>query len=656
MGNSMDNIANLEEILANCENVLAKLEARKALFTVSTFPINSQIDLEEKQKEVNLVKEKLEAAKSAKRGTHLAKEDNQAGKYDTQGDKTKEPEPTNKDYLAFHLFECLNLYVDDYRFLCRLGCYLYEDIPTLNQESILSLFWDISQELNPIEIIDSLRNRFLIDHNGYSLHPEIYSEARRRLESSPEEWNDVNTQVAKFYSGKADFYSDNVIGITDKAQVEAAFKAINHYDNAEEFEKCREMLMHILGATENLSNLRCSDNLWSHSSRIVKICEKLTGENGLQGFDKALILIPLGVLYPEIGKSNQAIEVSKDIICIAEDLLDEENSNNQKIILAKVSAHLISGRANRIIGNFSDALHACKEALKSVKFTRITHVNRDKIITKYWEALALYELGTVHLEVSKINELFSEETYAEAEKALLLIVRSAFLATGIGIPGKFIKFFTRLTEIQSNTKIILEEIENQTDKLKSNDRTTQFRILHNVGKCIRLMGYTSVGHMFLEKARKCLLKTDDLNQTWSQLEIALCLPLNEAQKCYNTAKGKYSVLPTICKAHFLLEHGRFMCKRKHYIKAIEEYLKLEKLLEHTEFESLKALNYYSICLAYSELDDAEKIIIHSEVTEKRIFTYLQKSAEICEELGLLDVDKIQELRTTIQSKSTPQEV
>jgi hypothetical protein len=106
---------------------------------------------------------------------------------------------------------------------------------------------------------------------------QIYEEARRRLESSTEEWNNVNTQVAEFYSEK-------VIDITNSIQVETAHKAINHYHHAEEFEKCYQMLLHILGAKENLSNLRCSDNLWKHDSMIIEICKKLTGENKLRRY------------------------------------------------------------------------------------------------------------------------------------------------------------------------------------------------------------------------------------------------------------------------------------------------------------------------------------------------------------------------------------
>ena len=79
-------------------------------------------------------------------------------------------------------------------------------------------------------------------------------------------------------------------------------------------------------------------------------------------------------------------------------------------------------------------------------------------------------------------------------------------------------------------------------------------------------------------------------------------------------------------------------------------------MEGTEFESLKALNCYSISLAYSNLNIDEKEIIHSEVAEDRIFNYLQKSAKICKKLELLYLDKIQELHTTIQPKSTPQEI
>ncbi len=525
--------------------------------------------------------------------------------------------------LSFHLFERLQAsHFNDYQLLCRLGCYRHKDIATLNKESILSLLWDMPQEVTPIKIIDSLCHRLLIEfkNNKYSLHSSIYWEAKRRLELNPEEWKNVNTQVAEFYSRE-------VIDITKSTQVKTAHKAINHYHDAEKFEKCYEMLLNILGAKENLSNLRCSDNLWQHDSMIIEVCEQLIRSNGLKRSDIALTLIPLGVLYPEIGKNNKAIEVSKEILTIVNSLISD-NSNDKKARLAEVSAYLVSGRANKNIGNVSEARISCEEALKRVKYT-------DKSVAQEWKAFALYELGTVHLETAKINEFFLKQTFFEAFKALYLIVISAFVAIGREIPKNFRNFFNRPSEIQNNADLIFKELENYTDTLEDNNYTKQFRILHSIGKCTRLMNIAPISRRFLKAALGLLPDTDDLNKAWSYLELALCSSTTtEAEEYYNRALGKYDNLKPICQAHFLFEYGNFRYKQEHYLQAIALYDALDKLLEDTEFESLKALNYYSICLSYSKLNTTDKITIENEIARDNVSAYLQKFQKACEQLSL----------------------
>lgn len=558
-------------------------------------------------------------------------------------DKTKarEEDSTNKDALVFYLFERLSiLNIDDYQLLCRLGCYLDEDINTLRKENILSLFWEIPRDSKKTKIIKSLCHRLLIEFedNKYSLHPLIHKEARRRLESNQEERNKVSTQVAKFYSG-------NAIDVTKELEAEAGFKAIQYYNLAEKFEECYQMLLHILEAKENLSNLRCSDNLWQYKSRIVEICEQLIQSNGLKESEKALALIPLGVLYPENGKNNQAIDVSRKILSLVLPLI-RENENDKEARLAQVSAYLISGRANKNIGRVLEAKIDCKKALEFVE-------KLDKSFANEWKAFALYELGTVHLEKAKINDYFSKQTFFEASKALFHIGTAAFLYLGMKIPEEFDKFFKRPAAIQSNEELIFEKLENCTNTLQDNNYTKQFRVLYGIGKCMRLMRFTPISRRFMQRALNLLLKKtgnpDNLNETWSYLEFALCSSTSEASEAegyYNRALKKYDSLEPICQAHVLFEYGNFICGqgRHRHREAIEQYRKLEKLLEDTEFESLKALNYYSISRAYSMMDIAER-----EKNKSEIDRCLQNSQKICEQLGLSYIDKIQELRISLQS-------
>jgi nucleoside phosphorylase len=543
--------------------------------------------------------------------------------------------------LSAHLFDRLEtLHINAYRLLCRLGCYSYKDISDLNRESILSLLWDTPQETEQIEIIESLSSHFLIDckNNKYSLHSAIYHEAKYRLESSMEERDKTNIQVAEFYSR-------NIVDITNPTQVKSAHQAINHYCKARKYKKCHKMLLHILDAEENLSNLRCSDNLWRYDSTIIEICEQLINSNGLIGSEKALTLIPLGILYPEVGKNEKAAGISTKILNITDPLISD-SKNNSRVRIAEIAAHLIAGRANKNIGNISKAEAACREASKSAKYI-------DKSIAREWQAFALYELGTVYLEEAKTNEFFSEETVHKAWAALSLIAQSAFLSINREIPIKFYKLFTTPSEIQDKAAIF-EDIENYANTLEDDSYTKRFRILHNAGKCLRLIKFMpiSLSRAVLKYALSILPETDDLNKAWSHLELALCSP-SRAEYYYERVLEKYDNLKPVCQVHFLLEYGKFKFGSKQYLQAISLHLKLEKLLDNTEFESLKAFNYYSISLAYSRLSATEKKTIHNEINKDRILFCLQESARICGELGLAYEVKVQELYTIIQPESTP---
>jgi tetratricopeptide (TPR) repeat protein len=71
---------------------------------------------------------------------------------------------------------------DAYRLLCRLGCYRYQEVPSVPTVGVLRLLWDLPEEQHK-RVIKSLRDRSLVEfhHGEYWLHPVIQEEARVRL-------------------------------------------------------------------------------------------------------------------------------------------------------------------------------------------------------------------------------------------------------------------------------------------------------------------------------------------------------------------------------------------------------------------------------------------------------------------------------------------
>lgn len=110
-----------------------------------------------------------------------------------------------------------------YKLLCRLGCYRYQDIPTITHEALSCLLWEIPSLTERIRVIRLLQDRFLVEYkNGqYSLHPIIRLESINRLRAS-KDWEIANRKIAEFWTN-----SVNKIASQDDSL--KAFEAYYHY-------------------------------------------------------------------------------------------------------------------------------------------------------------------------------------------------------------------------------------------------------------------------------------------------------------------------------------------------------------------------------------------------------------------------------------------
>jgi hypothetical protein len=88
---------------------------------------------------------------------------------------------------------------DAYRLLCRLGCYRYQEIPSVPIYGVSCLLWDVPKEQHR-RIIKSLQDRSLLEFSKgeYWLHPVIRAEAIERLRSEGE-WEAANCEAALFW-------------------------------------------------------------------------------------------------------------------------------------------------------------------------------------------------------------------------------------------------------------------------------------------------------------------------------------------------------------------------------------------------------------------------------------------------------------------------
>lgn len=141
-----------------------------------------------------------------------------------------------KDLVASQVNRLQALDPQAYRLFYRLGCYRYQDVPTIPTAALLCLLGDVPPTQQR-QTIASLRNRSLIEHHnsGYWLHPVIRAEAIARLRAS-DEWVTVNHKAAEFWTA-------SVPAIETTKDALQALEAYYHYIEINDFEAAGSVIL-----------------------------------------------------------------------------------------------------------------------------------------------------------------------------------------------------------------------------------------------------------------------------------------------------------------------------------------------------------------------------------------------------------------------------
>ncbi|MCC5640047.1 tetratricopeptide repeat protein [Nostoc sp. CHAB 5844] len=214
-----------------------------------------------------------------------------------------------------------------YRLLCRLGCYRYQDIPTIPSPGLFCLLWDVPAAEHR-QIIASLKNRSLVecDQGEYWLHPVIQAEASARLRMS-DEWRITNHKAAEFWT----------VSVPEIATFKDALQALEsyyHYIEIHEFELAGKVI------------LKSRNNQWqqflplgSTLYRMGLIQPILTAINQvINNVEHEQNIIELynifGDLYWITGNINQAIACQEKTIILATQALKSlvpQSENKYKV-------------------------------------------------------------------------------------------------------------------------------------------------------------------------------------------------------------------------------------------------------------------------------------------------------------------------------------
>ena len=253
-----------------------------------------------------------------------------------------------KNLVASQVNRLQDLDSNAYRLFCRLGCYRYQEVPTVPTQGLLHLMWDIASDQRR-QSIASLRNRSLLEgrKGEYWLHPVIRAEAIARLRASGE-WEVVNRTAAKYWTD----VTETITTVSDAIQ---ALEAYYHYLEIGDFEAAGRVI------------LKSRDNRWR------------------QFLPLGSTLYRMGLLQPVITAITEIISQTKS----------DQNASELHNILGDL--YWISGQIHAAIACQEVAIKTATRCLKSIE---AIPANRRMIYyLRMLEVDSLLSLGLYQLDL-----------------------------------------------------------------------------------------------------------------------------------------------------------------------------------------------------------------------------------------------------------------
>jgi tetratricopeptide (TPR) repeat protein len=302
-----------------------------------------------------------------------------------------------------------------YKLLCRLGCYRYQDVPQLSQKALIALLWDIPEQQEHIDVIQSLRNRRLVEFkNGYYwLHPMIREESIKRLKESGE-WEEVNRKAAKFWQS-------SVKTIETIEDARKALEAYHHYVSINDFEKAGYIIVESrdssCGIDEHLGRSYYRLGLLTSIKSAIDIIER--------NIDSEYLLANIyniqGDVYWQLGNIRLAINYHNQSLELALELSNSISNNleNHKIDISyEYDIELLEDKAKFNLCLCDIDILNMQEALDNLEKLQISLEYRIKIkgetlYRRAWRVIICSYLAFLYSWVNSEEKLALAESIAE---------------------------------------------------------------------------------------------------------------------------------------------------------------------------------------------------------------------------------------------------
>jgi tetratricopeptide (TPR) repeat protein len=259
--------------------------------------------------------------------------------------------PDLKDLVNSQFKRLQELDINAFKLLCRLGCYRYQDVPTVPDNGLLCLLWDVP-EGEQRRVIESLKNRSLVEFNQgeYWLHPMIREEAISRLRSS-EDWENANRKAAEFWL-------KNSSEIKSLANIIILFfESFHHYCTIFDWSSAFKILEKKVDFDDFNHKLSTQVRYWGYSQYLIDSLNKLEGKLSNINDDEAQRLGHIGVSFYYLSNYTKAIEYLERV--------QELFKNTSAYYYTRAMYWL--GKSHARLGNFSLALSYCDQALEQVE-------------------------------------------------------------------------------------------------------------------------------------------------------------------------------------------------------------------------------------------------------------------------------------------------
>ncbi|NEQ99246.1 MAG: tetratricopeptide repeat protein [Cyanothece sp. SIO2G6] len=306
--------------------------------------------------------------------------------------------------LVKEQFERLQAHnLDAYNLLCRMGCYRYQDVPTVPVEGLFCLMWDVPEKEHK-RVVKVLRDRSLVefsDHN-YWLHPVIRAEAIHILRSR-QDWEETNEKAARFWT-----ISTPKISTVQDALI--AFESYFHYLSIFNFNAaCGVILMRRTSKYEWYAS-DGGELLYNITRRFGFPRKTINAINSViqeveNDFSSAALWLGLSIFYVITGDLCQSIDEAKKAANLIE-----------RIELSKSTTRIVEE------GSYIHPSNKAKVAPK-------VFLERVKLASLMTEALCHIYLLNLEVAQSVLEEVISLEIlpenegfYTEAKFSLCLLL------------------------------------------------------------------------------------------------------------------------------------------------------------------------------------------------------------------------------------------